>query len=101
MIKLLAVCSMLAGIAPAAAQQQGCRFLLDNCDQPPSEQRVPKPSPQFNARAVQYYCGSVPAYEQGIKDGTTSQQSLDTVRRMCHEARAGKLTVDQFGRPFQ
>ena len=54
-----------------------------------------------NARAIAYYCGSVPSYEQGIKDGTTNQLSLDTVRRSCRQARAGALTVDQFGRPFR
>ena len=56
---------------------------------------------RVRAAAIQYYCGSVPGYEQGLKEGATDQKSLDTVRGMCREARAGRLTVDQFGRPFR
>ncbi|MGP0058713.1 MAG: caspase domain-containing protein [Beijerinckiaceae bacterium] len=46
-----------------------------------------------NARSVAYFCGSIPRYEQGLRDGSTDQLSLITVRRQCREARAGKLTA--------
>lgn len=54
-----------------------------------------------NAKAVKYYCGSVQAYEEGIKHGITDQLSLNYVREQCRRAQTGQLTVDQFGRRFR